>query len=228
VHLAHEGGPSAAAVRSVHRERGGWRAYDQIPKLPDRPSPYDSYVWPLESATMSSAYDLDAPDEKQRRLRSRPETGHGGWDLMASRGTPVHVVPLEGQDGETRVIYTGPLFGTTVVTAHRVKSDGGASGASGGVRIQTYVVLYGHLDSVAAGIAAGQNAANGTMIGSVGDSGSPGIVHLHLEVRRLREGVDLARLAAGPGIISEAMTVPCDPRNVLPLRGQQETSNPRP
>jgi murein DD-endopeptidase MepM/ murein hydrolase activator NlpD len=214
VHLAHEGPPSAAAVRAVHHERGGWRAYDQIPKLPDRPARYDAYTWPLESASLSSGYDLDAPDEKQRRLRSRPnEIGHGGLDLLAARGTPVHLVPLEGQDGETRVIYTGPLFGTTVVTAHRIRAEG-----QGPARLQTYVVLYGHLESVAAGMSAGQNAAPGTMVGSVGDSGSPGIVHLHLEVRRLREGVDLERVAAGPSLISESVSVPCDPRNVLPLR----------
>jgi murein DD-endopeptidase MepM/ murein hydrolase activator NlpD len=220
VHLAREGSPSAAAVRAVHHERGGWRAYDQIPKLPDRPAAYDAYAWPLESASISSGYDLDAPDEKQRRLRTRPnEIGHGGLDLLAPRNTPVRLVPLESQDGETRVIYTGPLFGTTVVTAHRIRD------ASGAGRVQTYVVLYGHLESVAAGISAGQNVAPGTMVGAVGDSGSPGIVHLHLEVRRLREGVELERVT-GPSILSEAVSVPCDPRNVLPIRPKSSPSRP--
>jgi hypothetical protein len=41
-------------------------------------------------------------------------------------------------------------------------------------------------------------------------------VHLHLEIRRAREGAKLA--GAGPALASESISVVCDPRNLLPLR----------
>ena len=201
--------PAAAAQRAVHRERGSWRAYDQIPKLPERPASYEAYTWPVAYTSMSSGYDLGEPDERQRHLRNRPESGHGGLDLMASRGAPVSLVTLAGQEGAARILYTGSLFGTTVVSAHTVRAEG---------KEYTYLVLYGHLDSVTKGATVGETAAAGTVIGLVGDSGSTGIVHLHLEVRRLRDGVDLAKVPAGPTFISDSVSVPCDPRNVIPLR----------
>jgi hypothetical protein len=41
-------------------------------------------------------------------------------------------------------------------------------------------------------------------------------VHLHLEVRRVREGVDA--LGLGPNALTKnEKTVVCDPRNVLPI-----------
>jgi murein DD-endopeptidase MepM/ murein hydrolase activator NlpD len=210
VHLwKEEDTPAAAAQRAVHRERGAWRAYDQIPKLPERPASYQAYSWPVAYTSISSGYDLGEPDERQRRLKNRPETGHGGLDLMADRNAPVSVVALTGQEGPARVLYAGALFGTTVVTSHVVRAVG---------KEYTYLVLYGHLESATPGAAVGENVAVGTVLGLVGDSGSPGIVHLHLEVRRLREGVDLARVPAGNAFISDTVSVVCDPRNVIPLR----------
>lgn len=209
VHLATEEPPAAAPQRAIHRERGTWRAYDQIPKLPERPAAYEAYVWPVTFTSISSGYDLGEPDEKQRRLRNRPETGHGGLDLMAVRGAPVSLVTLMGQEGPARILYAGTLFGTTVVSAHTVRAEG---------KEYTYIVLYGHLEATAKGAAVGEAAPAGTVVGLVGDSGSPGIVHLHLEVRRLRDGVDLAKVPAGSTFISDTVSVPCDPRNVIPLR----------
>ncbi len=209
VHLWKDEGPAAAAQRAVHRERGAWRAYDQIPKLPERPASYQAYTWPVAYTSISSGYDLGEPDERQRRLRNRPETGHGGLDLLAERGAPVSLVALTGQEGPARILYAGPLFGTTVVSAHVVRAEG---------KDYTYLVLYGHLESTAKGAVVGDTAATGTVVGLVGDSGSPGIVHLHLEVRRLREGVDLSRVPAGTSFINDNISVPCDPRNVIPPR----------
>ncbi len=209
VHLWRDEGSSAAAQRAVHRERGVWRAYDQIPKLPERPATYEAYRWPVVYTSISSGYDLGEPDDRQRRIKNRPETGHGGLDLLAERRAPVSLVTLTGQEGAARILYAGTLFGTTVVSAHVVRAEG---------KDYTYLVLYGHLDSATKGAAVGETAASGTVIGLVGDSGSPGIVHLHLEVRRLREGVDLANVPAGASFISENVSVPCDPRNVIPLK----------
>ena len=58
-------------------------------------------------------------------------------------------------------------------------------------------------------------------MGVVGDTGSPELVHLHLEVRRVREGVDAMKRAARTGpadLLANDVSVVCDPRNVLPLK----------
>ena len=107
------------------------------------------------------------------------------------------------------MLYTGPLFGTTVVTRHTLREGG---------RLLDYVVLFGHLDSIAPGVAPGVALKNGDPVGAVGDTGSPSIVHLHYEVRRVREGVDLAKVPAGGMLVQDVVTVVCDPRNVLPLK----------
>jgi hypothetical protein len=58
------------------------------------------------------------------------------------------------------------------------------------------------------------------VVGYVGDTGSPELVHLHLEARRVRDGVDVASVArSAPRALAEnANSVVCDPRNVLPLK----------
>jgi hypothetical protein len=43
-------------------------------------------------------------------------------------------------------------------------------------------------------------------------------VHLHLEIRRVRDEVDLAKVSAGVQMIADNISVVCDPRNVLPLK----------
>jgi murein DD-endopeptidase MepM/ murein hydrolase activator NlpD len=116
---------------------------------------------------------------------------------------------LEHQEGDTEVLYTGPLFGSTVVTRHSLREGG---------RLRDYVVLFGHLDSIAAGVAPGATLKEGDLVGAVGDTSSPQLVHLHYEVRRVREGVDLAKVPAGAQLLADSVSVVCDPRNVLPLK----------
>ncbi|HEY4103061.1 MAG TPA: M23 family metallopeptidase, partial [Polyangiaceae bacterium] len=82
--------------------------------------------------------------------------------------------------------------------------------------LREYLVIYGHLESPAPGLSHGQNLKAGALLGYVGDSGSPGVVHLHLEIRRAREGVDAGQLPLGQ-VNQNAKTVVCDPRNVLEL-----------
>ena len=59
------------------------------------------------------------------------------------------------------------------------------------------------------------SGANG--IAFVGDTGSPELVHLHLEARRVRDGIDASKLLPGR-IVAPDATIVCDPRNVLPLK----------
>lgn len=216
VHLvAADDGPAFEAQANTHRERSGRVAtYDQIPRLPERPADYDAYRYPIPPGLAGghyvvSGYDLDQPDERQRRGPTLRHVGHGAVDLPQAKGTPVQMISLDHQEGDAEVLYAGSLFGTTVLTRHTVREAG---------RLRDYVMLFGHLDSVGAGVTPGVMVKDGQIVGAVGDSGSPRLVHLHLEVRRVRDGIDLAKIPAGPPMIEESVTVVCDPRNVLPLK----------
>jgi len=216
IHLtASDDGPVAEAQSNSHRTRSGqWTTYEQIPRLPERPADYDLYRYPIPPGLAGgryvvSGYDLDLPDAKQRRGATLKHVGHGAVDLPQKKGTPVHMIALDHQEGDAEVLFAGALFGTTLLTRHTLREGG---------RTRDYVLLLGHLDSIAPGISAGTMIKEGQLVGAVGDTGSPSLVHLHLEVRRVREGIDLAKVPAGSAMIAEAVTVVCDPRNVLPLR----------
>lgn len=155
-----------------------------------------------------SGFDLNLPDADQRRGGKLRAVGHGGIDLAARRGTEVRVVALEHQQGEADVLFVGPLIGNTVVTRHSVRESG---------ILREYLVFYGHLQAPASGLIRGASVAEGSVIGFVGDSDSPGAVHLHLEIRQVRANVDSQALAKGE-LLLNARTVACDPRNVLPLQ----------
>lgn len=183
--------------------------YDHIPRRPDRPAAPEAYAYPIgtpgSAPTLLSGYDLDLPGGAQRHTDHA--IGHGAIDLAATRGEEVRASSLEAQEGQAEVAFVGELFGTTVVTSHLVREAG---------RMRQYAVLYGHLDRLGDGIAPGARLPSNSVIGYAGDSGSPGIVHLHLEIRQLREGVSLAALDLRR-LVNNAASIPCDPRNVLPL-----------
>lgn len=213
VHLEDEAA-EPAIERGAHRERSGrWFVYDQIPRRPERPADYDAYRYPIppglaNGRSVLSGYDLDLPDTAQRRGRRIRAVGHGGVDLPQKKGTPIRAIPLDHQEGDATVLYVGELFGTSVVTKHVLRETGG---------LRTYVLVFGHLESPAPGLARGAVVREGDVVGFVGDTGSPELVHLHLEARRVRDGVDL-EAHAGPDVVADAVTIVCDPRNVLPLR----------
>jgi murein DD-endopeptidase MepM/ murein hydrolase activator NlpD len=218
VHLAvDDDGPEAEPAENAHHDRRGrWIVYDQIPRRPDRPESYDAYRYPVPCSRgcVVSGYDLDRPDESQRRGARLSHVGHGAVDLPQSKGTPITMVSLEHQEGDAEVVFVGALFGTTVITRHTLREGG---------QLRDYLLLFGHLDAPAPGLAPGSRVREGERVGFVGDTGSPELVHLHLEARRVRTGVDLAKLASAPwgggaALIANENSVVCDPRNVLPLR----------
>jgi murein DD-endopeptidase MepM/ murein hydrolase activator NlpD len=203
---------SLTEEQNEHHDRSGRRrVYDQIPRRPDRPKDFRRYRLPIpvlaDQSFVTSGYDLDRPDAEQRRGAELSAVGHGGVDLAQARGTPVRLVNLENQVGDAAVLAVGHLFGNSVVTLHTLREAGG---------LREYLVIYGHLDSPAPGLSHGQTLKPGALVGYVGDSGSPGVVHLHLEARRAREGVDAGNLPLGQ-VNQNAKTVACDPRNVLEL-----------
>ncbi|HWZ91758.1 MAG TPA: M23 family metallopeptidase, partial [Polyangiaceae bacterium] len=175
-----------------HDKNGQRRVYDQIPRRPDRPKDFRQYQLPVpvlpDQSFVTSGYDLDRPDAEQRRGAELSAVGHGGVDLAQARGTEVHLVNLENQVGDAEVLEVGHLFGNSVVTLHTLRESG---------TLREYLVIYGHLESAAPGLQHGQSLKSGALLGYVGDSGSPGVVHLHLEVRRAREGVNAGQLPLG-------------------------------
>jgi hypothetical protein len=87
---------------------GHWLDYEQIPRRPERPESYKAYQYPLRDATIVSGYDLDKPDDEQRRGHMNA-VGHGEIDLLAAMGTLITMLHLEHQLGEAEVLYVGPL-----------------------------------------------------------------------------------------------------------------------
>ncbi len=207
------GAPEGEAAWAGHHEKSGrWFAYEQIPRRPDRPADYDKYVYPIPPGLpggkyVVSGYDLDLPDIMQRRGKMRA-VGHGGVDLPQKRGTPIKLIALDHQVGDAEVIHVGKLFGLSVVTRHTLREGG---------RERDYVLIFGHIDAAAAGLTKGQYVKAGEVIAYVGDTGSPELVHLHLEARRVRDGIEASKLAPG-GMVAAEATIVCDPRNVLPLK----------
>ena len=205
-------GETLSLEHNAHRTRGGnWTEYDDIPRRPERPSKYRLYRYPVDISNnpdfLMSGFDLNLPDADQRRGGKLRLVGHGAIDLAARRGTEVRLVALEHQQGEADVLFVGPLIGNTVVTRHSVRESG---------TVREYLVFYGHLQAPASGLIRGASVAEGSVIGFVGDSDSPGAVHLHLEIRQVRTNVDSQALAKGE-LLLNARTVACDPRNVLPF-----------
>jgi murein DD-endopeptidase MepM/ murein hydrolase activator NlpD len=215
VPIGGRGGDELLSERNSHREKSGaWRFYDQIPRRPERPSDYRRYrlpvVPPKNQNLVVSGYDLDRPDEQQRRGASMKAIGHGGIDIAQKRGTEIRLVNLEHQVGDAEVVFVGEVFGNSVVTRHALREGG---------RLREYVIVFGHLEGPAPGLSKGMNLREGSLVGFVGDSGAPGDVHLHFEVRQVRDGVNAQKLAPGE-LTKNDKTVVCDPRNVLPLVSQ--------
>jgi murein DD-endopeptidase MepM/ murein hydrolase activator NlpD len=200
--------PVASIFENGHTDKSGqWVDYEQIPRRSERPESYSAYRYPVDDALMVSGYDLDKPDALQRRGKMNA-VGHGGVDLAAPLDSPIVMFSLENQVGDAEVLHAGWLFGETVVTRHTVLEGG---------KKHDYLVLFGHLDVVAPDVRRGQHLRDGELVGFVGNTGSPDFIHLHLEVRRGRDGSDLWTV---PGELLNAReySVVTDPRNMLPLK----------
>jgi hypothetical protein len=204
------GAPWPTIVRNGHHEKNGdWLDYDQIARRWDRPEAYTAYRLPVPpTAYVASGYDLDKPDDQQRRAPNLSAVGHGGVDLADKMGTPVRMVTLDHQVGDAEVLYVGHLFGTSVVTRHTIREAG---------HKRDYVLIFGHLDAAAEQVWRGRRLHEGELVGYMGNTDSPELVHLHLEARRMRDGVD-AWHVPGWSIDAREYSVVSDPRNVLPLR----------
>jgi hypothetical protein len=187
---------------------GSYQEYDEIGRRWDRPEAYASYRYPVPNAWVASGYDLDKPDDQQRRGEHLSAIGHGGIDLAEKKGTEIRMLALDHQIGDAEVLYVGHLFGTTVVTRHTLREGG---------KKRDYILIFGHLEKAADNVWRGRRLRPGEVLGFVGDTDSPEFVHLHLEARRVREGVDAWKVSPW-SLDAREVSVVCDPRNVLPLR----------
>jgi len=92
----------------------------------------------------------------------RGRRAHTGIDLGGKRGTPIYAIE-DGVIDRTKLQSNGAL---QIV----MKGESGSK------------FYYGHMDEVL--IAGGQRVKAGDVIGLMGDTGSPGAVHLHFEYWR--------------------------------------------
>ncbi len=209
-------GVTLIAMPGTRQINGVTTQYEQIPKAPDRPEDYELYVYPAPPGlpggrSVGAGYDLDKPESERRKI-SAALIGHGGVDVPGMRGTPLKVVAIEHQVGEAEVLFAGTLWGNTAILRHSRRE---------GVQNRDYILIFAHMDGFGPRTVVGATLPEGEIVGTLGDTGStPGMTHLHLEVRRGREGIDVRELAQspspGPALLGE--TIVCDPRNVLPLR----------
>ena len=116
-----------------------------------------NFMCPLSSYTYISTHfgDIDA-------YHSKP---HGGIDLAAPAGTPIHA----SESGSVIVARGSSSYGNYVVIYHGTASDG-----------HSYSTLYAHMTSYC--VSAGQSVNRGDVIGYVGSTGDSTGNHLHLEL----------------------------------------------
>jgi hypothetical protein len=164
---------------------------DRIPRRQDRPEDFAAYRLPVR-ATMAAPSTTEAPDGGQPP---------GGALLDAPPASTVTAPELEGQEGPTRVVYSGQLVGATVVTVHTVAVGG---------RKSAVLVIIGNLAS-APPLSPGQELGPAAPLGALGSA------PLYLETRLLGAGVDPLAVARDQ-LRSDATSVLVDPRNVLAKR----------
>ncbi|OQB19022.1 MAG: hypothetical protein BWY17_00182 [Deltaproteobacteria bacterium ADurb.Bin207] len=197
-------------VNTPRDPSGTWKIYEQIPRRPDRPAPYEAYRFPFDPRLpilVLRGYDETRLDTEKPSGQDLSTKNRLGIDLDVPRGTPVYALQLPFQQGNAEVVFVGILFGKTVATRHTLLESG---------KNRDYLLIYGHLDQTATGLAPGAEAAAGTWLGTVGDSGSEGRVHLFLEVRQVRENTEHSLLLSS-ALVDFTVSIACDPRNVLPF-----------
>jgi murein DD-endopeptidase MepM/ murein hydrolase activator NlpD len=92
---------------------------------------------------------------------------HEALDIPAPRGTPV----VSAANGRVLKLFNSKAGGLMVYAADSS---------------ERFILMYGHLDAYAPGLADGQPLRRGQPIGTVGTTGNapPGVPHLHLAIAR--------------------------------------------
>lgn len=115
---------------------------------------------PVAGVTASGLYDTFG------ELRGGTRQ-HEALDILAPRGTPV----LSAANGRVLKLFDSKAGGLMVYAADSS---------------ERFILMYGHLDAYAPGLAEGQKLERGQQIGIVGTTGNapPGTPHLHFAIAR--------------------------------------------
>ena len=166
---------------------------ERIPRRPDRPPEYARYALPVERvASIAELGDGEGADGGVHP---------SGIVLRSDPGAPVAAIGLDGQEGPAQIAYEGRIWGPTVVTLHTVREHGVTD---------RYAVALGGLGNL-------RPLAEGEVVSPGAELGKTGASELIVETRLLRPGIDVRPLSAA-ALLSDASSVPTDPRNVLVLK----------
>jgi murein DD-endopeptidase MepM/ murein hydrolase activator NlpD len=131
-----------------------------------------SFMPPLELANLSATLVIPVQGVTRAHLRdtfTEPRGGrvHEALDILAARGTPV----LSATDGRLLKLFNSKAGGLMVYATDKS---------------ERFILLYGHLDSYAAGLSDGMQLKRGQLIGYVGTTGNApaGTPHLHFGILR--------------------------------------------
>lgn len=177
------------------------RVNESIPRRPDRPESPMGLSFPLDGPPIILFGFDTATDPEDVESQKNPVA----IDLSAERGEEVKAVALRGQKGAGEVIAMGELHGKTLAVLHAVEEGG---------RKRQYLALYSRLDAFAPDLKVDDKVKEGEAIGYTGDSGTTGFVHLHFEVRQVRDEIDVRPLDMAR-LVDQSVSIPIDLRNVL-------------
>jgi len=170
------------------------RAEEAIPRRPDRPADPARYRYPVEGQQVLGGFDVGATPQ--------------GVRLAAAPGETIKLVALDHQDGPAEVVFVADRPGAAAVaTRHAVRE---------GERTRVILLVFGHLDHVAPGLAVGAKLEAGAAIGFAAPKPP---TEISLEARQVRES---AAAKAGPldekRLTDTSLAIPIDLRNVLATR----------
>ncbi len=120
--------------------------------------------WPVYSEQVTSGFGM------RRHPISERMAMHGGVDLRATRGTPVHATADGVVEWAAKQHNSG--MGKVVRLVHNFG----------------FTTLYGHLDRIE--VRPGQFVQRGDLLGYAGNTGTATAPHLHYEVRHLNRRLD--------------------------------------
>lgn len=120
--------------------------------------------YPVQSGRVTSDFGM-----RRHPIHER-EALHGGVDLRAKRGTPIHATA----DGvvEWAAVHESSGLGKMVKLIHNYG----------------FSTIYGHLDDIK--VASGSYVKRGDLLGYSGNTGQSAAPHLHYEVRYLQRRLD--------------------------------------
>ncbi|HSW29768.1 MAG TPA: M23 family metallopeptidase [Longimicrobiales bacterium] len=158
-----------------------------------------SAATPLDLAGLGAMLDVPVQGVTRSQLRDsysepRGDHAHEAMDILAERGTPV----VSATGGRVLKLFDSKPGGLMVYAAD-------PSGR--------FILLYGHLDRYADGLADGAGLYRGQVIGYVGTTGNapPGTPHLHFGIMRGDPDVSWARgTPVNPYPLLIAATLPSD------------------